>query len=119
MASPCRTRTYLLHGVQVSVTLLFVFFLTVLLLPTKSGSTERDIEEENKKVIGSKPPSCVNKCLKCRPCLATLVTPDHHQRKKNSDNKKGLFKVWSRGEDDDPYYLLSWKCTCKDKLFQP
>lgn len=66
--------------------------------------------EESKMVIGSKPPACVNKCKSCRPCMATLVVPNHQKRKG--------FKVSSRG-DDDTYYLLSWKCKCGDKLFQP
>lgn len=81
----------------------------------------RNIEvEESRRVIGSKPPSCMHKCMRCRPCLATLVAPDHQKRKSYINSNKGLlFKVWSRGEDDDPYYLLSWKCTCGNKLFQP
>ncbi|RDX63538.1 EPIDERMAL PATTERNING FACTOR-like protein 8, partial [Mucuna pruriens] len=66
--------------------------------------------EQSKIVIGSKPPACVNKCKNCRPCMATLVVPNHQKRKG--------FKVASRG-DDDTYYLLSWKCKCGDKLFQP
>ncbi|CAJ1951281.1 unnamed protein product [Sphenostylis stenocarpa] len=60
--------------------------------------------EQSKTVIGSKPPECVNKCKSCRPCMATLVVPNHQKRKKG-------FKVSSRG-DDDTYYLLSWKCKC-------
>ena len=68
-------------------------------------------EENSKKVIGSRPPACVNKCHKCRPCMATLVVP--HNKKKGFS-----LKVVSPGEDD-PYYLLSWKCTCGHKLFQP
>ncbi|XP_054783171.1 EPIDERMAL PATTERNING FACTOR-like protein 8 [Prosopis cineraria] len=119
MASPCsssRSRTCLLHGIQVSITVAFIFSLTLLLLlPAKSGllqGTERDVEESGK-VIGSKPPSCVNKCMKCRPCLATLVAPDHQRKKEEG------FKVSSRGEDDDTYYLLSWKCSCGNKLFHP
>lgn len=70
--------------------------------------TREGLEEESK--IGSKPPACVNKCRNCRPCMATLVVPNHQKNKG--------FKVSSRG-DDDTYYLLSWKCKCGDKLFQP
>ncbi|CAL0324162.1 unnamed protein product [Lupinus luteus] len=106
-----RTRTYSLHGFKVAIT---VAFLSTLLLPKSGGSvffdTKESVEDESKMVIGSKPPACVNKCMKCRPCMATVVVPNHHQ-------KKG-FKVLSHGEDDR-YYLLSWKCRCGNKLFQP
>lgn len=66
--------------------------------------------DESKMAIGSRPPACVNKCKNCRPCRATLVVPNHQKRKG--------FKVSSHG-DDDTYYLLSWKCSCGDKLFHP
>ncbi|GFQ04599.1 epidermal patterning factor-like protein 8 [Phtheirospermum japonicum] len=57
-------------------------------------------------ILGSRPPGCVNKCLNCRPCKATLVIPPH----KSSSHDR---------EDDDTYYLLSWKCRCGNKLYQP
>ncbi|TKY64563.1 EPIDERMAL PATTERNING FACTOR protein 8 [Spatholobus suberectus] len=110
MAPPARS--YPLHGLKVPITVLFIFFLS--LLPSKSGgslmSDTREGLEQSRTVIGSKPPACVNKCMNCRPCMATLVVPNHQKRKG--------FKVSSRG-DDDTYYLLSWKCKCGDKLFQP
>lgn len=80
-----------------------------------AGGTFRESSlEESKGVIGSKPPVCANKCMKCRPCMATVVVPDHQR-------KQGSFKLVSSrgGEDDDSYYLLSWKCRCGNKLFQP
>ncbi|KAI9191626.1 hypothetical protein LWI28_011018 [Acer negundo] len=60
-----------------------------------------------KMVLGSRPPQCVNKCLNCRPCVATLVVPSHP--------KNHHFKP----QEDENYYLLSWKCRCGNKLFQP
>ncbi|EEF44793.1 conserved hypothetical protein [Ricinus communis] len=65
-------------------------------------------------VLGSKPPGCVNKCFSCRPCMATLVVPSHQK-------KSFPHKALPRHDDDDGdgYYLLSWKCKCGDKLFQP
>ncbi|KAJ1379208.1 Epidermal patterning factor protein [Sesbania bispinosa] len=104
-------RTYPLHGYRVAITVAFIFSL-FLLLPKSGGlvfSDSRDSLEESRVVIGSKPPACVNKCMNCRPCMATVVVPNHQ--------RKG-FKVLSHG-DDDRYYLLSWKCRCGDKLFQP
>ncbi|KAG5618619.1 hypothetical protein H5410_018443 [Solanum commersonii] len=58
-----------------------------------------------RQMIGSRPPGCVNKCMNCEPCKASLVT------QKNRDA--------SKRDADDNYYLLSWKCTCRDHLFQP
>lgn len=61
-----------------------------------------------KLVLGSRPPRCVNKCSSCRPCIAALVTSPHHKNDFNLSYQR-----------DESYYLLSWKCKCKDKLFQP
>ncbi|KAK1416785.1 hypothetical protein QVD17_25901 [Tagetes erecta] len=66
---------------------------------------------QKKKILGSRPPGCVNKCMNCSPCRATLVIPPHHKMIGYRDQS-------SHGEDDC-YYLLSWKCKCGDKLFQP
>ncbi|XP_038999722.1 EPIDERMAL PATTERNING FACTOR-like protein 8 [Hibiscus syriacus] len=68
--------------------------------------------QQSETVLGSKPPSCVNKCLSCRPCMATLVIPTHKW-------KKNFEKVTYRGDEDESYYLLAWKCKCGDALFQP
>ncbi|CAK9181356.1 unnamed protein product [Ilex paraguariensis] len=72
------------------------------------SSYDSETLEERQKLIGSRPPGCVNKCSTCRPCVATLVIPPHQ--------KKGLKA--SNGEHDS-YYLLSWKCKCGNRLFQP
>jgi len=68
-----------------------------------------DSLEDRKMVIGSKPPACLNKCMNCRPCIATLVV----------SQKRKSYRVSSRGDDDDTYYLLAWKCRCGNKVFQP
>lgn len=74
------------------------------------SESDQKLQERKKMVLGSKPPGCVNKCLNCRPCMATLVIPPRQ--------KKGLRDSNSHGEDDN-YYLLLWKCRCGNKLFQP
>ncbi|KAJ9179041.1 hypothetical protein P3X46_010869 [Hevea brasiliensis] len=112
------SRTYA-DGLKLAVIVALIFCLAF--LPPKSAqglvlsSNSENLQQQRKnKVLGSKPPGCVNKCFSCRPCMATLVVPSHQ--------KKGLtFKALSRGDDhdDDGYYLLSWKCKCGDKLFQP
>ncbi|XP_076908614.1 EPIDERMAL PATTERNING FACTOR-like protein 8 [Bidens hawaiensis] len=91
-------------------------FTTILLLSltlshTISGYDDEQVAgvRQNKKILGSRPPRCVNKCMNCRPCEATLVIPPHH--------KLVEYRVQSHWEDN--YYLLSWKCKCGDKLFHP
>ncbi|KAJ7951899.1 putative Epidermal patterning factor-like protein [Quillaja saponaria] len=112
MAPSSRT-SYSLHELTVSVTVAFIIFLPF--LPTKSGGSLLLVNrtaslEESKMVLGSKPPACVNKCLNCRPCMVTLVIPTHQ--------KKG-FAASSSHREEDSYYLLSWKCRCGNRLFQP
>ncbi|XP_022971966.1 EPIDERMAL PATTERNING FACTOR-like protein 1 isoform X2 [Cucurbita maxima] len=91
-----------------------IFSLSVF-LPT-SGNED---SKQKELAIGSRPPKCFNKCLNCKPCVAALVIS---QRLKGYDNNNG--GVVSNMEaaqvpKDDAYYLLSWKCKCKDKYFQP
>ncbi|KAH9715069.1 EPIDERMAL PATTERNING FACTOR-like protein 8 [Citrus sinensis] len=96
------------------VTVAFIISLIIFLLLPLTSAGEKGNEYESlfkkKMVLGSKPPACVNKCSSCRPCVATLVVPSHKNLLKASSNSHG---------DDDSYYLLSWKCRCGNKLFQP
>ncbi|KAL1565047.1 EPIDERMAL PATTERNING FACTOR-like protein 6 [Salvia divinorum] len=95
--------------------LLLTFALTsIFLISSISGgirasSSLEDEEELRKMVLGSRPPACVNKCMSCRPCEATLVIPPRQTK------KWGL----SSHREDNSYYLLSWKCRCGNKLYQP
>lgn len=73
-------------------------------------SEEDEDSKQMKLVLGSKPPKCVNKCLSCRPCMAALVIPPHR-------NNIG-FKA-ATNHQDESYYLLTWKCRCRNKFFQP
>ncbi|XP_022153574.1 EPIDERMAL PATTERNING FACTOR-like protein 8 [Momordica charantia] len=106
MASPLTTL------LNLSITALFIFSLSIP-LPTPSvfaaGGGGGSLQE--KTVLGSKPPQCIGKCLNCRPCSATLVVPEHRERKG--------FEPLTRREKDDSYYLLHWKCRCGNKLYQP
>ncbi|QCE08877.1 EPIDERMAL PATTERNING FACTOR-like protein 8 [Vigna unguiculata] len=85
---------------KVALILAFFFFLILLLPESVRGDRRRNSLEEKRVMIGSKPPACRNKCMKCKPCTATVVVPNHKSQ-------------------DDSYYLLSWKCRCGDKFFQP
>ncbi|KAA8541914.1 hypothetical protein F0562_023066 [Nyssa sinensis] len=101
------------HGLKVAVTVILISSLTF--LPSKSvglglSSLSEISVQQRKMVLGSRPPGCVNKCMSCRPCMATLVIHPHQ--------KRGDSTASSHGEDDS-YYLLSWKCRCGNKLYQP
>ncbi|KAL4388510.1 hypothetical protein GQ457_09G008090 [Hibiscus cannabinus] len=88
-----------------------IFSITILLMPS-DGAVNSGGLKQSEMVLGSKPPGCVNKCLSCRPCMATLVIPSHKW-------KNNFRKVTYSGDEDDSYYPLAWKCKCGDKLFQP
>ncbi|KAL3840975.1 hypothetical protein ACJIZ3_025566 [Penstemon smallii] len=58
-----------------------IFFSLTFLPPHESGggiesssSSSSNGEELRKMVLGSRPPACLNKCMSCRPCDATLET---------------------------------------------
>ncbi|XP_058113337.1 EPIDERMAL PATTERNING FACTOR-like protein 8 [Magnolia sinica] len=89
-----------------------ILIFSVMLLPSKPVglvlSKSDEIFEQRKHVLGSRPPLCVNKCWSCRPCMATLVIPPHMKSTKAISE-----------QEDESYYLLSWKCRCGNKFFQP
>ncbi|WRX26884.1 hypothetical protein QQP08_019371 [Theobroma cacao] len=114
------------NRLKVAITVTSIFFITFLYTSVSrveriiiyaafavgilnSGHSESMVQQ-SKMVLGSKPPSCVNKCLNCSPCMATLVIPSHQWKH---------FRATYHGDEDESYYLLSWKCKCGDKLFQP
>ncbi|GMP34775.1 hypothetical protein CsSME_00007506 [Camellia sinensis var. sinensis] len=104
------------HGLKIAVTVILMSSLSF--LPSKSVGTQLSSDSKNqrqrKMVLGSRPPVCENKCMSCRPCMATLVIPPPQ------DNKKSFKESSSSSHrEDDYYYLLSWKCKCGDTLYQP
>ncbi|XP_044464680.1 EPIDERMAL PATTERNING FACTOR-like protein 8 [Mangifera indica] len=100
-------------GLQKRV-LAMLIIVFIMFSSESAGSTQylRGSEGEKKKqtnkVVGSRPPACVNKCLNCKPCVATLVVPPHPKP-----------RIKAPSEEDEDYYLLSWKCRCGNKLFHP
>ncbi|XP_071715475.1 EPIDERMAL PATTERNING FACTOR-like protein 8 [Rutidosis leptorrhynchoides] len=94
--------------IRMIITVFILFSLTL----SDSISVNEQVTrvKQSKKILGSRPPGCVNKCSNCNPCRATLVIPPHH---------KTMDRYQSSHGDEDCYYLLSWKCKCGDKLFQP
>ncbi|MFS7890321.1 putative EPIDERMAL PATTERNING FACTOR-like protein [Helianthus anomalus] len=93
-------------------------YLTILLLSLTVSNSISGYEDEgvasvqqNKRILESSPPSCVNRCENCMPCEATLVIP--------SDPKLIDYKDQSLWEVNYSYYPLVWKCKCGDKLYEP
>lgn len=77
------------------------------------GELSRSYVGGRKMVVGSRPPGCENKCMSCRPCMAAVVVPVHRVK-----GFKAMYSS-SRGEEEDSYYLLSWKCRCGNNIYQP
>ncbi|XP_019256306.1 PREDICTED: EPIDERMAL PATTERNING FACTOR-like protein 8 [Nicotiana attenuata] len=80
---------------------------------TRGRSGER--KQMRMVMLGSSPPKCVNRCKGCRPCMAVLVIPPHTST--SGKVSKSLKTLYTR--EDEGYYLLSWKCKCGTKYFQP
>ncbi|XP_074360271.1 EPIDERMAL PATTERNING FACTOR-like protein 2 [Apium graveolens] len=106
----------------VLLTIILIFPVSHLLSKSveASGSGEANqMVQHKKKILGSRPPACVNKCLSCRPCMATLVMPPHHTKSKTATTTNFKTSKKYSGDEDDTYYLLSWKCKCGNKVYQP
>ncbi|KAI3839905.1 hypothetical protein MKX03_025170 [Papaver bracteatum] len=113
-----------------SSVLVAVLIFSLSVLPFKpnglaaySSSGVAKVEERKLMILGSRPPQCVNKCFSCRPCTATLVIPPHNREVAKSIVHANLMasspsSLLSK-QDDDTYYLLSWKCGCGNKIYQP
>lgn len=107
-----------IHDDGVSKIHLLEFFLFFIFGADGSDSTEEsrkintngDVKKQKTMMmaLGSRPPGCFHKCLGCNPCKATLVITPHLKASSSSFQQK-----------DEGYYLLSWKCKCGNKLFQP
>ncbi|KAL1372329.1 hypothetical protein AAHE18_01G195900 [Arachis hypogaea] len=111
------------NGLKFSVTMILIISLTLFPSnsagsPSNSNSISSSSSNNNnnnglmqkKLVLGSRPPRCVNKCLNCRPCMAALVITPHH--------RDGHIHKETAPRDEG-YYLLSWKCKCGNKFFEP
>ncbi|KAK2965976.1 hypothetical protein RJ640_010024 [Escallonia rubra] len=92
------------NGLRNAAIVMLIFSLSI--LPTKSGDSGN--LEQMRMLLGSRPPKCVNRCLGCKPCMAALVI---------ESNSKNGFKV--SATVDESYYLVSWKCRCGHRNFQP
>ncbi|KAK9149635.1 hypothetical protein Scep_008392 [Stephania cephalantha] len=80
----------------------FQAFISVDSVSSSNGGSLK----QRKKMLGSRPPSCINKCLSCIPCLPFPVIPP-------SQNQKTVLS------QEETYYPVSWRCGCKNKVFHP
>ncbi|KAL5783118.1 hypothetical protein ACOSP7_008147 [Xanthoceras sorbifolium] len=123
MAAASSSANYYQIGGRIHVAMILITIFLLISLPSKPVGlgfpSYESSENEKEKLVGSRPPGCINKCLNCKPCMATLVVQPH-QRQWNNNNKR-FYKTTSSSprEEGDTYYLLSWKCKCGSKLFQP
>nr|XP_009788210.1 PREDICTED: EPIDERMAL PATTERNING FACTOR-like protein 8 [Nicotiana sylvestris]XP_016513304.1 PREDICTED: EPIDERMAL PATTERNING FACTOR-like protein 8 [Nicotiana tabacum] len=99
-------------GIKFAVIVMLIYSLTF--LPSISGRSE-ERKQMRMIMLGSSPPKCVNRCKGCRPCMAVLVIPPHTST--SGKVSKSLKTLYTR--EDEGYYLLSWKCKCGTKYFQP
>ncbi|GAB2216135.1 hypothetical protein Droror1_Dr00023903 [Drosera rotundifolia] len=113
-------------GLQVAIALALLWLFSFSFLTSDSSASatvkiyhsnpvETKSITNSKLVLGSRPPRCINRCMNCRPCEAVLVIPPHA---KPSDAHNKNAKITPQ-VDDEGYYLLSWKCRCKNMLFHP
>lgn len=93
--------------------------MLLVLISAVSGEIADDENSfsEMKKSLGSRPPTCLHKCYNCRPCTATLVIS--HDDKKVRSTSAASSKPDHDLEDDESYYLQTWKCRCGNKIFEP
>ncbi|MCD9558440.1 hypothetical protein HAX54_015814 [Datura stramonium] len=94
-------------GLKFVVLIVMLIYSLTFLLSISGRSGER--KQMRMVMLGSSPPKCVNRCKGCRPCMAALVIPPH--------TRKGSKTLTTR--EDEGYYLLSWKCRCGTKYYQP
>ncbi|PON89025.1 EPIDERMAL PATTERNING FACTOR-like protein [Trema orientale] len=95
---------------NIAIILVFIFSLIIILYSSNADHIDGDKGlKQRKMVFGSKPPECVNKCLSCRPCMAALVISQHQKK----------VEAFPDHHQPESYYLLAWKCKCRDKFFQP
>lgn len=72
--------------------------------------------------IGSRPPKCERRCIKCGHCEAVQVpiVPSKVQIHRSHYSEATLITYSStRGDGLSNYKPISWKCKCGDYFFNP
>ncbi|KAK4765288.1 hypothetical protein SAY86_026378 [Trapa natans] len=112
-----------------------VILSVILSLPSSSdGSLLLSISKDGdlkslgrrKTMMGSRPPDCVNQCSSCRPCVPTLVVSGWRSKSamgEDGGNDADFLvdgRIRGHEEENGPgYYLLTWKCKCGNKIYDP
>ncbi|KAF3337623.1 EPIDERMAL PATTERNING FACTOR-like protein 1-like protein [Carex littledalei] len=86
-----------------------------------SSHKELEMLLEDKARLGSKPPSCHNKCNQCNPCFpvqvpAYLAQNNPMRRGKISRSTEIDMKFFREFSNYKP---LGWKCQCHQNLYNP
>ncbi|KAJ7278576.1 hypothetical protein O6H91_Y384500 [Diphasiastrum complanatum] len=66
--------------------------------------------------IGSRPPSCQNKCNACNPCLAIQVPTPQRRRSDQDPTAAGAGQIMGEFSNYKPE---GWKCKCGSRFFNP
>ncbi|KAM1068379.1 hypothetical protein ACFX2A_000355 [Malus domestica] len=94
-------------------------------LPQRFTPSLRGILFEEKTRLGSKPPSCHNKCNECHPCMAVQVpTMPSHDRQIEPGMTRTMSMMFLDPSHPGTnkysnYKPLGWKCHRGDNFFNP
>ncbi|KAK4430561.1 EPIDERMAL PATTERNING FACTOR-like protein 1 [Sesamum alatum] len=107
-----------------SITLIIALFFLIFSSSSYSAThkhTFRGFVVEKKARLGSRPPSCHNKCNECHPCRAVQVPalPRRGHRVDPSSSAQENYHSSSAGEMYSNYKPLGWKCRCSGRFYNP
>ncbi|KAJ7298524.1 hypothetical protein O6H91_Y561400 [Diphasiastrum complanatum] len=88
---------------------------TQLSLSTHMASETQDLFDTSAQ-IGSRPPSCQNKCNACNPCLAIQVPTPQRRRSDQDPTAAGAGQIMGEFSNYKPE---GWKCKCGSRFFNP
>ncbi|KAF9607908.1 hypothetical protein IFM89_003722 [Coptis chinensis] len=122
------SRTMSLNHELLQTTAVFIFILHLLCFQASCfhqqppSTLQRGVVTEEKMRLGSRPPSCYNRCSECHPCMAVQV-PTTPIQPGNGPlvplNKHDKFLSSTTSKKYTNYKPLGWKCRCGNHLFNP
>lgn len=118
----------LLYTITIVITLLHLLSPVVCFNHKPPSDTTPGLQFEEKKRLGSTPPSCHNKCNQCHPCMAVQIPSlqSHNQlepgRSRVNHNEyfdSSALPLATANYKYSNYKPLGWKCRCGDHFFNP
>ncbi|KAL7104375.1 hypothetical protein ACP275_08G240400 [Erythranthe tilingii] len=115
----------------ISIALFFLLSTSYCLIHNQPSHSLRGLVVAEKTRLGSRPPSCHNKCNQCHPCMAVQVpTLPSHNRVGPQEEVVMAAAAQLEYFDSSPaasgggnrysnYKPLGWKCRCDGHLFNP